>query len=621
MITRQARLEALSRQVERLERQKQRIGYSNQRFSTIELMIFLGGTVLVILTLIPARWLGLLVLLLGFIIFAVITYYHGKSLKSYVNYTVFLNFKLMQLARMRLDWDALPAQLESEESDHPFEIDLDITGERSLHRLVNTAVSFEGGQRLSAWLLHPDSDGGAIRRRQLFVQELLTQTGFRAKLLLSSLHATRYTENQYDESGLLEWLNDEEEIAVPRSILYVPTLACATTILLIALYFLNLAPPWAFLLPVVFSAAWFLATRERYNEVGKDAAQLRTVFEQLNGILSFLESYPYRRDSQLKKLCEPFFSGRRPSEFLPKLARVARRTSFSQNPEIQFFLNALLPLDAYNAYQLSQYKMQIRSQLPKWLDAWFELEALCSLANFAYLNPAYAFPRLLTTTGEQPVFVAQALGHPLIAEEQKVVNDFALTEKNEIILITGSNMAGKSTFLRTLGINLCLAYAGAPVNATSLRVSLFEIYACIKISDSLADGYSYFYAEVRRLQGLLKRLQEQPSTPVFLLIDEIFKGTNNEERLIGSSAYIHALAGQNCVGAISTHDLELVRLAAELPTLKNYHFREEVQNGQMVFDYQLHSGPCPTRNALKIMQLAGLPISWEGQNSATISTP
>ncbi len=172
-------------------------------------------------------------------------------------------------------------------------------------------------------------------------------------------------------------------------------------------------------------------------------------------------------------------------------------------------------------------------------------------------------------------------------------------------------MAGKSTFLRALGINLCLVYAGAPVNASSMRASLFKIYACIKVSDSLADGYSYFYAEVRRLQGLLEELQGQPALSIFFLIDEIYKGTNNEERLIGSTAYIYTLMEQNCVRAISTHDLELARLATSLPMLENYHFREEVQNGQMIFDYKLHDGPCPTCNALKIMELAGLPLSWK----------
>jgi hypothetical protein len=622
MITQQERLAALERQIERLERRKEQLGFYSQRYWLIKLLIFLGGAVVVAVLLLPARWLGTLALLLGIGAFIVISHYHRKVDRSYVNHDVFLRFKKTQIARMQLDWDMLPSQLESEEVEHPFEIDLDIMGERSLHRLMNTAVSFEGGQQLSQWLLHPNNDMHTIRRRQAFVQELLPLTRFRDKLLLSSLHATRYTESQYDESGLLAWLDSEEEKSmqgIPRSILYVPTLACATTILLIALYFLKIVQPWACIFPVVFSAIWFLATKKRYDSLGEDASRLHVAFEQLGTILEFLETYRYGRNQQLKKLCEPFFTGRRPSELLQKLSRVAKRTALSQNPEVQFFLNALIPLDAYNAYQLSQYKAQILRQLPVWLDAWFELEALCSVANFAYLNPDYTFPRLVEQ--QVSVFEAQALGHPLIAPEKKVTNDFALQENNEIMLITGSNMAGKSTFLRTLGINLCLAYAGAPVNATNLRTSLFEIYACIKVSDSLADGYSYFYAEVRRLQGLLEGLKGERPLPIFFLIDEIFKGTNNDERLIGSSAYIHALVGQKCVGAISTHDLELVKLATSLPMLKNYHFREDVQNGQMVFDYKLHSGPCPTRNALKIMELAGLPISWDKPSTEAVPSP
>ncbi|HLJ32445.1 MAG TPA: MutS family DNA mismatch repair protein, partial [Ktedonobacteraceae bacterium] len=239
------------------------------------------------------------------------------------------------------------------------------------------------------------------------------------------------------------------------------------------------------------------------------------------------------------------------------------------------------------------------------------LEALCSLANFAYLNPDYTLPNVVKNdaqSGRHIVFQAQGVGHPLIEEDQKVVNDFAMHNLGEIVLITGSNMSGKSTFLRTLGINLCLAYAGGPVNAQSFSTSLFRIFTTIKVSDSVTEGYSYFYAEVRRLKALLDELQRPNPYPLFFLIDEIFKGTNNRERLIGSRAYIRALAGKNCVGAISTHDLELVKLADELPAIINYHFREDVVNGEMVFEYKLQTGPSPTTNALKIMQMEGLPI-------------
>jgi DNA mismatch repair ATPase MutS len=206
------------------------------------------------------------------------------------------------------------------------------------------------------------------------------------------------------------------------------------------------------------------------------------------------------------------------------------------------------------------------------------------------------------------VLRACSLGHPLLPPEECVCNDFTFAHLGEIALITGSNMSGKSTFLRTLGVNLCLAYAGAPVNASVLQTRLLRLFTCIKVSDSVTDGISYFYAEVRRLKALLRACEAEESIPLCFLIDEIFRGTNNRERLIGSRAYIHALARGRGVGVISTHDLELVTLADTIPRMRNYHFREEIHDGRMIFDYQLRPGPCPTTNALQIMHMEGLPI-------------
>ncbi len=169
-------------------------------------------------------------------------------------------------------------------------------------------------------------------------------------------------------------------------------------------------------------------------------------------------------------------------------------------------------------------------------------------------------------------------------------------------------MSGKSTFLRTVGINLCLAYAGAPVNSASMATSLYEIFTCIKINDSVVDGISYFYAEVKKLKELLDEFENDNGLKKFFLIDEIFKGTNNKERLKGSRAFIKKLSELKGTGFISTHDLELVNLENEISKIENYHFREEIKNDQMLFDYTIHNGPCPTTNALKIMSLAGLPI-------------
>ena len=177
-----------------------------------------------------------------------------------------------------------------------------------------------------------------------------------------------------------------------------------------------------------------------------------------------------------------------------------------------------------------------------------------------------------------------------------------------IFLVTGSNMSGKSTFLRTIGINTCLAQAGAPVCARSFRWSLVRMATCIRVDDSLDSGLSFFYAEVKRLKTILDNTQDSQGPPVLWLIDEVFKGTNNRERLMGGRALIAALAGGNGFGLVTTHDLELAELEQLLPGITNIHFQESVFEGALHFDYRLRPGPCPTTNALRIMALEGLPV-------------
>jgi len=196
----------------------------------------------------------------------------------------------------------------------------------------------------------------------------------------------------------------------------------------------------------------------------------------------------------------------------------------------------------------------------------------------------------------------------LLPPDVNIHNDFSLTKKGEVVIITGSNMSGKSTFLKTTGVNLTLAFAGGVVNASKFETNLFRLFTCININDSVIDGISYFYAEVKRLKNLLKEIKMENSIPVFYLVDEIFKGTNNLERLIGSRSYIKNLAGLNGTGLISTHDLELIKLENDIPQVSNYHFKEDVTNGKMIFDYMLRKGPSPTTNALKIMEIEGLPV-------------
>jgi DNA mismatch repair ATPase MutS len=287
-----------------------------------------------------------------------------------------------------------------------------------------------------------------------------------------------------------------------------------------------------------------------------------------------------------------------------RLARIFHGISVKAHPLVHLALNALCPWDLFFAFRLRQVQERIKSRLPVWLDRLAEVEAASALAGFAHLHPDYAWPTPTSDIGVR----SHGLGHPLIPQTTRVCNDLTLNGLGTIHLITGSNMSGKSTFLRTIGINVCLAQAGAPVCAKSFSWSWSRPACCIRINDSLDAGLSYFYAEVKRLKTILHATADRASPPVLFLIDEIFKGTNNRERLIGSRSYIKALAAGNGYGLVSTHDLELTDLEKEVPSLVNAHFQETVSNGALAFDYRLRPGSCPTTNALRIMELEGLPI-------------
>lgn len=285
-------------------------------------------------------------------------------------------------------------------------------------------------------------------------------------------------------------------------------------------------------------------------------------------------------------------------------------------------LHAILPWDLLVARALRIRRAEIAAHAPAWLECYHDLEALCSLANLAALRADTCWPDF---RDDGPMLDSRGLGHPLLPDQQMVRNDVTLGPLGEIVLITGSNMSGKSTFLRTLGVSTALAQAGGPVIAHTWSARPVRLFTSLSIDDSVTDGISTFYAEVRRLRSMLDALEQGESAilseaspagsnvdvavtrPLLFLVDELYRGTNNRERLAGSRALIRALVGRRAIGVVSTHDLDLVRLADELPAVRNAHFRDDVHEGRMSFDYTLRDGPCPTTNALRVMALGGLP--------------
>ena len=613
------RLAALRQKNVRVQRRIDLLKQVSDRFTWARVISFVMGLVCTILAFFAVgAWLFWIVLALSVTVFLAIVHQHRKIERAQVQYRLMRDFTAEQLARAHVDWDGLPrTRLENARYDHPFEGDLDIVGDHSLHHLLDTTVSADGCGRLREWLSATLPDADVIARRQALIAELRPRALFRLRLRLNAA-AVDTEERQWQPQDLLNWLQNHQPVTsmLPR-LLLLAALA-ALNLVALATSFLGLTEPWWYYTFLLYFGVYMALSRPA-RTVFHEATALQAAVEQLAGVVGYLERFQYGDAPRLRTLCAPFLKeGARPSQQLLRVKQVAAATGIQGNPIIWFLLNAVVPWDYFFAYQLNRYKAEVVHVAPGWQDIWAELEALSALANLAYLNPGYVVPEIAAIqNSESPVYVAQEMGHPLLPDDQKICNDFHFDALGQVAVLTGSNMAGKSTFLKTIGVNLSLAYAGGPVNAMSLQTDLFRLFTCIKVSDSVTDGISYFYAEVKRLKALLASLEEPDGLPLLFCIDEIFRGTNNRERLEGSRAYIRALVNKNGVGLISTHDLDLIKLADEMESVRNCHFRDAIEDGRMVFDYRLRPGPCPTTNALRIMRLEGLPVPDETTQSGS----
>jgi hypothetical protein len=612
------RLQQLQKQITRLERRAEFLREISRKYWNVRRVMFVAGVLLALgFCSVAGTRMAWIVAGVVTIVFSLVTVFHNRVRDSLTRISILREIKQVQIARILLEWDRLPlSEPPPSLGDHPFASDLDIMGERSLHRLLDCAVTKEGSERLRSWLLSVRPDAELIKHRQALVQELKDHSVFRDKLQLLSALARASTDSPMRTDGrrgshhwnsriLVDWIErTAHQTSLFPTVLVLSALS-ALNIACITLAALDVIPQiWPITFLIYMGS--MLLMQHRIATAWSELQDLEKALAHFKVVFRYLESRSYKNTPRLAEVCAPFLdASKQPSTEMKRLGRLAAALGLRTNPLLSFIVHVVVPWDFIFTHRLELLKKELAHLVPRWLDAWYELETLNSLANFAYLNPHYILPELSSNPKE---FSASRLGHPLLSHETKVCNDFELDENQRIIILTGSNMAGKSTFLRTIGVNLCLTYAGAPVNAERLHTSLLRLFTCIKVSDSVQDGLSYFYAEVKRLQALLAAATVDDVLPVLFLIDEIFRGTNSRERLIGSRSYIRALSKSNAVGLVATHDLELVKLADEINGVANLHFREDVSNGRMVFDYRLRTGPCPTTNALTIMRLEGLPV-------------
>ncbi len=529
--------------------------------------------------------------------FIALAAWHGRVLANREAARRAVRFYERGLARIEDEWagsGATGARFIDER--HLYARDLDLFGDGSLFQLLSTATTPAGEATLAAWLLAP-ADPAEVLSRQAAVRELRPNRTLREDLAVLGPDAV-----VPGATAPGKWGAQPLRLTSPaiRLVALVLAVAAAVTVVGWAAF------DWGYLpLTIVLVLEGLLAVplRPRVHDVLGELDEAAPHLQRLARLLARIEREPFQ-DGRLADLQQRLATDAVPASV--RLARLDRLVALLDSRRNQFFapIAAILLWSTQLAFAVEAWRRQTGPAVAGWLTAVGEIEALAALAGYSDEHPDDPFPRI---DEAGPVFDGTSLGHPLIPDAHCTRNDVALGEATRVLLVSGSNMSGKSTLLRTVGIATVMALAGAPVRATGLRLSPVALGATLRIEDSLQAGRSRFYAEITRLREIVD-LARGPR-PVLFLLDEIFHGTNSHDRRLGAAAVIRSLVRLGGMGLVTTHDLALTDLASSSDgAVRNVHFEDQLHEGRMSFDYRVRPGVVEKSNALALMRAVGLEV-------------
>jgi hypothetical protein len=574
----------------------------NARYANLRGLTFLGAALLAGLAgfgrLPQGAWWGVAGAVAVYAVWAVL---HNAVFRKEARERLYVTLNERGLARLSGAWREFTERGDRFlSSAHLYTPDLDVFGQASLFQLLNETATRAGEERLAAWLSAP-AQAPTVEARQGAARELAPRVAFRQDLCVEARLVSR---EKAEPRLFIQWAESGPTL---QSIRWSRPLALALPPLTLALYVaghLDLVPVWSWWVGLFLQLGVVLATRGALREMEERLSAGEHGFARYAPLFALIEGQQVQHP-----LLQQLQAGlQRPGEapVSAQFRRFSRLYSFVEfkrhqfHPVVHLFtlwdIHALFPLEAWRA----QHGAQVRH----WFEALAEWEALSCLAGFAHDRPDFTWPTLVA---EGPRLEARRLGHPLL--DSPVPNDVALPGPRHALLITGSNMSGKTTLMRAVGANTVLALAGAPVCASGFVLSPLQVLTSMRVKDSLERGVSYFYAEVQRIKAVLDAAARAQGQALFLL-DEILLGTNTRERQIASREVLRLLLGTGACGAVTTHDLSLAVLAdAPGVHVVNVHFRDHLEDGKMVFDYTLRQGVVDTTNALRVLRMAGVPVN------------
>jgi DNA mismatch repair ATPase MutS len=491
--------------------------------------------------------------------------------------------------------------LEYLQTDHAYASDLDVFGQNSMFQHINRTATSTGKDTLAAWLMHPVKKE-TILQRQEAVKELAAKPEWRQEYQALGRHYKQ--PGRKETTTLQDWLVSPSVFKGKKWVLWATWILPPITVFLVIMSFYG----WSWWIWAVLVGVQVMVLKQTvedvrltYEQIGTKAGALRAY----SGLLKMLESEKFQSPWIQQLQAQLTTHGTPASKALSDLFGLVRQFEARANM-IYGVLNSFLMLDHFLMMRLEAWKKENAHKVVEWIDAVDEMDAANSFAGLLFLNPHWVMPEI---ADEAYTLEVQQMGHMLLPANQRVTNDLSMNGRGNTLVLTGSNMSGKSTFLRTLGTNMVLALAGAPVCASSFRLSVMQVFTGMRTNDSLEENISSFYAELKRIKQLLD-LIPHAAFPVFYFLDEILKGTNSQDRHAGAKALIRQLHQAEASGIISTHDLELGQLEQELVgSVYNYSFNSTVTDGKIVFDYKLSRGICRSFNALAMMKNMGIRIN------------
>ncbi len=469
--------------------------------------------------------------------------------------------------------------------------DLDIFGENSLYHVLNRTTTSHGSAQLSNLLKNPILEKEKILNQQDAIK-ILSQELDKRQLLAA--YGLLHQEKQGNLYGILDWLKIPAKISKNKFLLII---RWALPLYNIAAILYYLETDNYLLLAIGVIASWMtVGSFAKYiNHQHSLIGEKQKILSQYADILKIFTSIDSLQSILLKQLHDDSVHAH---QIINKLSQLSSWFDQRLNMVVNILLNSFLVYDIQCIIALEKWKEKNSKNFEKYIDCVGDIESLSSLSCFAHNHPGYSYPSISENTF---IIEATQIAHPLIPENENVANDFSIGKQSRLHLLTGSNMSGKTTFLRSIGVNLLLAECGAPVFATSFSFMPMNILSSIRVSDSLQEHTSYFMAELKRLQQIILQLQNEK--PALVLVDEILRGTNSEDKTFGSEEFVKKLLQYNCLSMFATHDLALSKLENEFPDkVSNYCFESIIQNGELLFDYKLQAGVAKNRNASFLMK-------------------